>query len=90
MRRVRHDAAHRSGTRRVCVSADAVLGSFRDVAYAYRFGGAGHDLVVATLLDATGVRIADAFHSPRDIRVSRATALRWRRAQRDVRTAPWS
>jgi beta-mannosidase len=45
-------------------SADAVLGSFRDVAYAYRFGGAGHDLVVATLVDATGARVADAFHFP--------------------------
>jgi beta-mannosidase len=47
-----------------CVSADAVLGSFRDVAYAYRFGAAGHDLVVATFVDANRVRIADAFHFP--------------------------
>jgi beta-mannosidase len=51
--------------RGACVSsADAVLGSFRDVAYAYRFGAAGHDLVVATLVNAHGVRIADAFHFP--------------------------
>jgi beta-mannosidase len=47
-----------------CLGADAMLGRFYDVAYAYRFGAPGHDLVVATLHDATGVRIADAFHSP--------------------------
>jgi beta-mannosidase len=47
-----------------CVSADALLGRFSDVAYAYRFGPPGHDLVVATLHDATGARIADAFHFP--------------------------
>ncbi len=31
------------------VSAERVLGGFVDVSYAYRFGPAGHDLVVATL-----------------------------------------
>jgi beta-mannosidase len=46
------------------VDADALLGRFHDVAYAYRFGAPGHDLVVATLHDAGGVRIADAFHFP--------------------------
>jgi len=47
-----------------CFGADAMLGRFHDVAYAYRFGAPGHDLVVATLHDATGARIADAFHHP--------------------------
>jgi len=47
-----------------CVGADTVLGRFHDVAYAYRFGAPGHDLVVATLHDATGARIAAAFHFP--------------------------
>jgi beta-mannosidase len=46
------------------VVADALLERFYDVAYAYRFGPPGHDLVVATLHDASGARIADAFHFP--------------------------
>ena len=46
------------------VSADGVLGRFHDVAYAYRFGPPGHDLVVAALHAPTGERIADAFHFP--------------------------
>jgi beta-mannosidase len=46
------------------VSADAVLGAFHDVGYAYRFGAAGHDLVVATFTDEHGTRIGDAFHFP--------------------------
>lgn len=46
------------------VGADSVLGRFHDVAYAYRFGAPGHDLVVATLHDAAGARIAAAFHFP--------------------------
>jgi len=44
------------------VGAETVLGRFHDVAYAHRFGAPGHDLVVATLHDASGTRIADAFH----------------------------
>jgi beta-mannosidase len=47
-----------------CIAADVLLGRFYDVAYAYRFGAPGHDLVVATLHDASGARIADAFHFP--------------------------
>ena len=53
-------AAARSSTR---ISVDGVLGRFHDVAYAYRFGAPGHDLVVATL-DVSGQRVADAFHFP--------------------------
>jgi len=47
-----------------CLGADAMLGRFYDVAYAYRFGAPGHDLVVATFHDASGTRLADAFHLP--------------------------
>jgi beta-mannosidase len=47
-----------------CVRADSVLARFHDVSYAYRFGPPSHDLVVATLHDATGTRIAGAFHHP--------------------------
>jgi beta-mannosidase len=46
------------------LSADAVLGRFHDISYAYRFGPPGHDLVVATLHDTAGARVADAFHFP--------------------------
>ena len=47
------------------ISADAVLGSFTDVAYAYRFGPPGHDLVSATLRDRPrGVTLSEWFHFP--------------------------
>jgi beta-mannosidase len=45
------------------VSADAVLGRFYDVAYAYRFGAPGHDTVVVAL-EVAGERVAEAFHFP--------------------------
>jgi beta-mannosidase len=47
-----------------CVGVDEVFGRFHDVSYAYRFGAPGHDLVVAELLDGSGVALADAFHFP--------------------------
>ena len=46
------------------VNAEAVLGRFQDVSYAYRFGAPSHDLVAATLHDANGERLGDAFHFP--------------------------
>ncbi|HKS05721.1 MAG TPA: hypothetical protein VJR92_05370 [Gemmatimonadaceae bacterium] len=47
------------------VSADAVLGAFTDIAYAYRFGPPGHDLVSAALRDArSGATLSDWFHFP--------------------------
>jgi beta-mannosidase len=46
------------------VSADSVLDRFHDVAYAYRFGPPGHDIVIAALYTTTGERIAEAFHFP--------------------------
>jgi beta-mannosidase len=45
--------------------ADALLGRFVDTTYAYRFGPPGHDVVVATLIDAaSGARLGQAFHYP--------------------------
>ncbi|HJQ61090.1 MAG TPA: glycoside hydrolase family 2 protein, partial [Vineibacter sp.] len=45
--------------------AIASLGdSFFDATYAYRFGPPPHDVTVATLSDADGRRLADAFHFP--------------------------
>jgi beta-mannosidase len=46
------------------LSADAILGRFQDVSHAYRFGPSGHDLVVATLHNANGMRVSEAFHFP--------------------------
>lgn len=49
----------------VNVSADALLGSFTDISYAYRFGRPNHDAVVATLTDPeTGTLLAQSFHFP--------------------------
>jgi beta-mannosidase len=57
------------------MAADAVLGSFTDISYAYRFGSPGHDVVVATLLDKrTGRVLADAFHFPLGIGSVRSEA----------------
>lgn len=53
----------RSTTR---VSVERVLGRFVDSAYAYRFGPAGHDVLVAELRDTSegGTVLARAFHFP--------------------------
>ena len=45
------------------VAVDGLLEGFRDPGYAYRFGPAGNDLVVATLHDGA-TTIAEAFHFP--------------------------
>jgi beta-mannosidase len=46
------------------VNADSVLDRFHDVAYAYRFGPPGHDLVIAALHTTAGERLGEAFHFP--------------------------
>jgi beta-mannosidase len=48
------------GTHRIVV--DAILGRFHDSAYAYRFGPPGHDVVAATVTDARGQVLSEAFH----------------------------
>lgn len=49
----------------VAVDAEAMLDSFVDVTYAYRFGPPGHDLAFAALSDArTGASLAEAFYFP--------------------------
>jgi beta-mannosidase len=53
-------AAHTTIARNV----EAVLRRFADASYAYRFGPAQHDTVVATLRDAHGALLAQACHFP--------------------------
>jgi beta-mannosidase len=48
----------------VTVDQTALLGGFFDTTHAYRFGPRGHDLAVATLTDAAGTVLAQAFHRP--------------------------
>jgi beta-mannosidase len=44
---------------------DALLGRFTDLAHSYRFGPPGHELAVASLLEAgTGALLGRAFHCP--------------------------
>ena len=51
------------------VRADAIVGHFTDMTYAYRFGPVGHDATVATLTDtATHAVVGRAFHFPRGLR----------------------
>ena len=46
------------------LAAGALTGGFVDLSYAYRFGPPPADLVVATLRDAAGAALAEAFHFP--------------------------
>jgi beta-mannosidase len=45
-----------------CLSVDAILGSFRDVNYAYRFGPQSHHVVIATWSNSRREIISEAFH----------------------------
>lgn len=47
---------------RQMLNADEMLGGFYDVSYAYRFGPAHHDIVVATLFDAEHQVVSEAIH----------------------------
>jgi beta-mannosidase len=51
-----HATAHRN--------VEGILGRFADAAYAYRFGPAPHDTVVATLRTPDGALLAQATHFP--------------------------
>ena len=44
------------------LNADELLGGFFDVSYAYRFGPAHHDIVLATLFDQDHQVVSEAFH----------------------------
>jgi beta-mannosidase len=48
----------------VTIDQTALLGGFFDTTHAYRFGPRGHDLAVATLTDAAGMVLTEAFHRP--------------------------
>jgi beta-mannosidase len=48
----------------VACNVEGVLGRFADADYAYRFGPAQHDAVVATLRDAHGALVAQSCHFP--------------------------
>ena len=50
--------------RTIGLPATTLWGGFFDTTYAYRFGEPSHDVTVARLLDADGVRLAEAFHFP--------------------------
>ncbi len=41
-----------------------IWGAFFDTAYAYRFGPPSHEATVATLIDASGAVVAEAWHFP--------------------------
>jgi beta-mannosidase len=44
------------------IAAVELFAGFLDISYAYRFGPPSHDLVVATLRDADGTVLSEAFH----------------------------
>ncbi|MEO7103808.1 MAG: glycoside hydrolase family 2 protein [Gemmatimonadaceae bacterium] len=57
------------------LTADALLGTFTDVSYAYMFGKPNHDAVVVTLIDPdSGELLAESFHFPTGISAPRAPA----------------
>ena len=60
------------GRSALTVSADAMMGRFHDLSYAYRFGPPGHDVVTATVVDRDGATRAQAFLFPRTIPVERS------------------
>ncbi|HML50183.1 MAG TPA: hypothetical protein PKD84_02075 [Propionicimonas sp.] len=60
-----------AGRSRTAVAATDLLGGFFDYNYAYRFGPAEHDVVLARLRSAQGI-LAEAFHFP----LGRSAALR--------------
>jgi beta-mannosidase len=56
-------------------SVDALLGTFYDTAYAYRFGPPKHDVAIATLTAAGGEVVAEAFHFPRRVEPQEAVPI---------------
>ncbi|MCE9607256.1 MAG: glycoside hydrolase family 2 protein [Planctomycetia bacterium] len=55
-----------------CLSSDEMLGRFRDLNYAYRFGPPQHDIVVATWFDRERNVVSEAQHFVRRLTANRA------------------
>ncbi len=54
---------------------DALLSSFYDTAFAYRFGPLGFEVAIATMVDrVSGARLGESFHFPGPIRVEPRSA----------------
>jgi beta-mannosidase len=53
-----------AGRSKVSISATAVIGSFVDTDYAFRFGPPSHDVSIARLWGEAGQLLAEAFHFP--------------------------
>jgi beta-mannosidase len=49
------------------MNAAALFDGFLDLSYAYRFGPPSHDLIVGSVRDAHGTRVAQAFHFVRGL-----------------------
>ncbi len=64
------------------VSADALLGYFSDCTWAYRFGPARHEVVIARLRGADGAVLAEDFHFPAGMGAVRAHAAELRAVAR--------
>jgi beta-mannosidase len=54
------------------IAAASLSGTFFDMTYAYRFGPPPHDVTVAAITDASGRRLAEAFHFPQGRGATRA------------------
>lgn len=54
-----------AGRSKVSLSVDEIVGVFRDINYAYRFGPVSHHVVVATWFSADRTVLSEAFHFTR-------------------------
>jgi beta-mannosidase len=61
----------------VTIEADALLGRFTDIAYAYRFGSPQHDVTMARLLNKDGTVLAQDFHFPHGLNLPLQTSAQW-------------
>jgi len=70
-------------------NAETVLGGFRDLTRAYRFGSPAHDVVVVELLAATGEQLALAHHLPSGPARPRLPDIGLRASARPVGDGEW-
>jgi beta-mannosidase len=59
------------------LEADALLGRFTDIAYAYRFGPPQHDVTVVRLLATDGTVLAEDFHFPQGLNLPQQMPAEW-------------